>query len=59
MERMVARFFPDRPDMSAQVVAMVGHSGISGAELQALLLDHIDQPETLLGDVSETMTAPD
>lgn len=57
--RMVARFFPDRSDMPAQVVAMVGRDGISGAELQALLLDHIDQPETLLGDVSETMTASD
>lgn len=56
---MVARFFPDQPDLSAQVAAMVGNGGISGAELQALLLDHVDRPDMLLKGFSKIMDEPD
>lgn len=46
--RMVSRFFPGQPDLSAQIAAVVGTGSISGAELQALLLDYMAQPEMLL-----------
>lgn len=56
---MVDRFFPDQPNLAAQIVVMVGNGGISGAELQALLLDHADRAETLLKGVSEMTDASD
>ncbi len=55
--RMVARFFPDQSDLPARIGATIGDRAISGAELQALLLDNVDRPEALLRDVSNVMAA--
>jgi hypothetical protein len=42
--RMMARFFPDPPNISAQAAATAGHKVISEARLQALPLAHGRRP---------------